>query len=801
MNGYPVRPAARLRRIVAASLIALAGVAHAGNTGFTTLMVGAEPVRIYRDDFGVPHIFANSNRDLFEAYGFVVAQDRLWQLDVNRRAARGMLAEFFGSDLVNTDRSARTHGYTNAELDGIFNALPADQREIFEAYRDGINRYVAQVIAPDPFNKMPFEHLAQGLAFAPWTTRDSIAFAIFMIRRFGEIGGRELTNLAVLNHLIGLHGAINGRATFDDVRWVNDPDSPVTVPITGATGKRHTKTPPFNGVQLLNSPTDPDPSHAQEALDTWEALGVPTKLGSYAWLVSQAKSANGFAMLYGGPQMGFSAPEVIHEVQLKNNQGFNVAGMAFSGVPLVLIGRNEHVAWTSTTATGDNVDHYALTLCDAGGGAGSGYMFNGACVAFDTRVEAINVRGGAPVNHPVQRSVHGPIVASVGGVAYAYKRAHWMREMMGIQGFLGFNLARNINHFEAAVMVIPTSHNFLYADKQGNIAYWSAGQVPVRPAGFDSRIPFPGDGTAEWPGGYLPVPKSINPAQGWLANWNNKPSVDYDNADNQSFGKQFRLREIDDRLRSGGVTLEMMRDIPKDIARVGGIGREARFLLPHLLAALGSVPPSHPLGAQAKAVLQAWDRNAFANAVSSTTLQAGEIIFRGWMARMIANTFADELTTRVGEANANTLLHVLDQAMTGSSGVPPSRDYLNSVNPRNAMSAAFDQVLTTLQAQQGGNPNTATWTAPRPVTNFVHVVLGNVGSIPTSNRSTYAQIVVMSRPKAYAENIITLGQSGFAKFVPPGSFALDPHFRDQLPLYREFRYKPMPLYLNTQLKE
>ena len=200
------------------------------------------------------------------------------------------------------------------------------------------------------------------------------------------------------------------------------------------------------------------------------------------------------------------------------------------------------------------------------------------------------MRGGAPVSHTVLRSVHGPVVGSGSGVAFSQKRAHWQREIESARPFIAFNRAHNMDEFEAAVEQVVTSHNFLYADKSGNIAYWQAGQVPLRPDGFDTRLPLPGDGSAEWPGGILPIPKSINPVQGFLSNWNNKPSVDYDNADDQIFGKQFRLLDIDDRLATGQISLEDMRDIPKDIARVGGLGREARYLKPYLLAALDAVP-------------------------------------------------------------------------------------------------------------------------------------------------------------------------------------------------------------------
>jgi hypothetical protein len=138
------------------------------------------------------------------------------------------------------------------------------------------------------------------------------------------------------------------------------------------------------------------------------------------------------------------------------------------------------------------------------------------------------------------------------------------------------------------------------------------------------------------------------------------------------------------------------------------------------------------------------------------------------------------------------LIHVLDDALGGGSGVPPSRDYFNDVDPNGALSAAFDQTLTSL------GPNPAVWSSqPRGVINFNHPVIGNVGSIPNSNRATYAQIVLLSRPKLSGESIFSLGQSGFIKLVPPSGFALDPHFKDQLELFRNFQYKSMPLFRGT----
>jgi acyl-homoserine lactone acylase PvdQ len=185
--------------------------------------------------------------------------------------------------------------------------------------------------------------------------------------------------------------------------------------------------------------------------------------------------------------------------------------------------------------------------------------------------------------------------------------------------------------------------------------------------------------------------------------------------------------------------------------------------------------------------------------VTSTNLHSGEVIFSTWLSLMLTNTFADELGAKTSEASSNMLIHALDFALTGESGVPPSRDYFNGMDPKVVMSATFDQTLAILAAAQGSNP--AVWTAPRGSITFTHPLIGVVASVPNSNRATYGQIVVLGRPAITGETIFTLGQSGFLQLVLPGSFTFDPHFMDQLGLYRNFEYKPMRFFKNTQLQE
>lgn len=481
---------------------------------------------------------------------------------------------------------------------------------------------------------------------------------------------------------------------------------------------------------------------------------------------------------------------------------FDVSGVAAAGFPVIFIGRTDRIAFTQETAViADNVDIYVETLC----GGGAGYLYSGVSTPFETRVETIIVKGGAPINLKVQRTVHGPVVATGPGVAFSRKSVQRGRELQTWRAMLAMDRAHNLQEFEAAVGKMVGAGNFLYADKSGNIAFWQAGQIPVRTSGFDPRLPLPGDGSAEWTGDFRPIPASINPTKGWLANWNNKPSVDYDNSDNQLFGKQHRILEIEDaindRLADGVISEQELREIAEEIGRTKftgpPFGREARFLKPYLLAALDSAPPAHPLAPEARAVLEAWDGSTVSDSIASTTFEPGEVIFADWLSRTLTNTFGDELGTSVGEANVNTLIHVLDDALGGGSGVPPSRDYFNGIDPNAVMSATFDQTLTAL------GPTPAAWTKPRTVVSFRRVSpkIPEVGTMFESNKNTYAQVVVLGNPKMTVETILTLGQSGFIQLIPPSTLQLDPHFRDQLELYRSFEYKPMPLFNNTQLEE
>src|SRR5262245_14380560 len=217
------------------------------------------------------------------------------------------------------------------------------------------------------------------------------------------------------------------------------------------------------------------------------------------------------------------------------------------------------------TAFFNNVDTYVETLC--GEGAGSGYLFNGVCTPYERRTETIQIKGSAPLVLTVERSIHGPVIAATPVVKFTRKSIQWKREFQSLAAWSALQAAHNVDEFQLAMEQMVGALNVLYADKGGNIAFWRPGEIPARPAGYDIRLPLPGDGSAKWTDEALPIPRSINPTRGWLANWNNKATVDQQ-TDALPTSKQSAVVNIEARLVGGGpFSRADMLDIAKDISR------------------------------------------------------------------------------------------------------------------------------------------------------------------------------------------------------------------------------------------
>src|SRR5262252_3749268 len=530
-----------------ASAAARPGAADAVNlTGFA----------IHRSAYGVPTITAGSQAKMWFGAGWAQAQDRMVQLELTRRAVEGTLSEIFGQGELAQDEAVRTVFYTPAELTAQFQSLPAAMQNALTEFSDGINAYEAGAYASaaSEAQQVPYEFFVLGHVLglpgpyqpAPWQPEDTVAVGNFLARQFGGGGGNETTNLQFLNYLeneLIKAGAKNqftaAAAIFNDSRWINDPTAPTTVPgpalhaSAGATSARAdssllhaaARLPAISRADLAKAAATLS-ADRKTILKTGITMRVLSHGGSNAIAVSPSRSASGHALLWGAPQEGFGTPSVDGEEYL-HAPGYDAVGMYITGEPFILIGRNANIAWTSTSE--ELVDQRVYIEHNVNFAANPPtYEFNGHQVPMQVIPETINVAGQPPVQFPVLRTIDGPVVVAdqPDHLAISLRFASFGRETGTLTGFAQLGSDANLSQFRHSMSLITTLHNFLYADRQGNIAYFGDGLVPIEPAGVDPRLPAAGDGTQQWTG-FVPfaqMPHSVNPRQGFLDNWNTKPS-------------------------------------------------------------------------------------------------------------------------------------------------------------------------------------------------------------------------------------------------------------------------------------
>ena len=227
------------------------------------------------------------------------------------------------------------------------------------------------------------------------------------------------------------------------------------------------------------------------------------------------------AWLFHGPQLGFQIPEQLAELEV-HRPGLDARGVTPPGLPLVGIGRNDHIAWGLTSGLTDDDDLYAERLAGK-----ERYRFKGKARRMKCRTETFRVANEQPVRRRLCRTLHGPVQATSRGTAWARRYATWQHEMDTLVGLAELNEADTVEQAGRALNKVSWNENTMVADDQGNIAWYHPGRLPIRPKRWDERLPLPGTGDAEWRGFLRPSqrPHVVNPDQGWLANWNNMPSV------------------------------------------------------------------------------------------------------------------------------------------------------------------------------------------------------------------------------------------------------------------------------------
>ncbi len=497
-------------------------------------------VEVLRDEWGVPHIYAGSAHDLFFAQGYVHAQDRLWQMELQRRAGSGRLSEVLGEVTLAVDCFFRTVGLNRA-AEAEFETLDAETRGILEAYSAGVNAYLASY-----GRRRPVEFKLLRFDPEPWQPVDSLYWTKVMAWNLGCNWDSELIRARLAAKL--------GADLAADLEPLFPNDNPAIVKGRGLVGG---VTPP-NGwrsellrdalrlVEGLFQPRSMEPGLV-EPLPGLPQAGAKGG-GSNQWVVAGSRTESGKPLLANDTHMALQIPAIWYQVHLDGGD-YHVTGVSLPGLPGVVVGHNERCAWGMTTAWQDAQDLYVERLNPANPHQ---YEFQGAWLDAEVISEEIRVKGRpAPVIQEVVITRHGPIVSSVIDEPTPLALRWVALEPSNLlRSALGYNRARNWHEFRAALADWSTpAHNFVYADVDGNIGFLQAGWMPVRtsslsPASTEGHDTLPADPvspgsqspslrgpapTTGWTGDnewqfYLPLdelPQAYNPEGGWLATANN----------------------------------------------------------------------------------------------------------------------------------------------------------------------------------------------------------------------------------------------------------------------------------------
>ena len=608
------RPRPRLRwRTGIAVLVLLVVVVTAGAASSLVLrglpvidadvrLLGLEErTEIVRDGFGVPHIYAKNAHDLFFAQGFVTAQDRLFQMDLSRRVGLGRLSEVLGEAALETDRYLRTVGLHRVAALTVARMDP-ETRAAAEAYAGGVNAFIA-----GHADALPLEFVILGYRPEAWTPVDSLV--IGKLQALGLDGNytSELLRAAIVQR-VG-EGALATLA----------PDDPRPAALDDGGWQA-----------LLSAGLAPDGA-AAPTLDALPGfLGDEAgALGSNCWAV--AKGRSGKPLFAGDPHLGVRNPAVWYEVSLEG-AGYRIAGFSFPGVPGVIIGHNDRIAWSFTAAFTDTQDLYVEQQDPTDFHR---YLFRGSYERATFVREEIRVKGRIdPVSLDVTITRHGPIMTGVLKGQSAQLALRWtaLEPLVGLDSILALNRARDWSSYRAALATFPgPTVTGCYADVDGHIGWSHAGVLPIRMKG-DGRMPVPGwTGEYEWAGFVPPAqhPFVLDPAEGWLVSANDRlvrdpASPTYAGEWDPGY-RGIRLREELGALRQPDA--EAFRILQTDIASAP--------VAAYRQAILASSPRT-PRGLEAQAVVRAWDGVL---AVDS----AGAAIAEAWLMRLADRTFKDKL--------------------------------------------------------------------------------------------------------------------------------------------------------------
>jgi len=556
-------------------------------------------LRIVRDDFNVPHITAKKRDDVIFGTGWVTAEDRALLLEAARGPARvaavdapGLRAFSLIAGLRSFVPSAQADSFLSQQTALLRRSGPKGRQLLrdIDSFIRGINAYYKATDNPAK----------------PWKREDIYAVNAVLGQLFGEGGGDETRRSMLFDGLRDRLGAGGGLSVFNDLRQKNDPETPVSV--DGRFPYETGSTPGAGNAVIDNGSFTPTSYGGAQAADVG-----PRPPASNFLMVSRQRSTNGHPLLVGGPQIGYFYPGLTLEMDVHGG-GLDWRGATSAPFPgYMLIGRGEDFAMSLTSAGSDLVDHYVETLCDSD----TTYRYKGMCRtmgSFDAGT--LRGQGGEPDQRIVfPTTVHGPVIgyATVDGkrVAISSKRSSRGRDVLFQLFFQDLSTGRvdSARSFFKAASQSPYTFNAAYLDDR-DMAMYSAGRLPLRPSSVDSGLPTKGTGEFEWRG-FLSErghPRGINPRDGTLTNWNNKPARGFASADDQfSYGSIQRVDLLN---------LGLARRRKHDLASVTGAMNRAATqdfrvirVLPVIARVLRTGAAPNPRAMRMLELLEQWRKN------------------------------------------------------------------------------------------------------------------------------------------------------------------------------------------------
>ncbi|MBM3516787.1 MAG: penicillin acylase family protein [Alphaproteobacteria bacterium] len=564
------------------------------------------PVEIVRDSEGVPHIYAQSEADAYFGLGFVHAQDRLWQMEISRRIGAGRMSEIFGEPTLEIDRFLRTLGLYRAAERTLPN-LSAATNAALAAYATGVNAFLAANAAP-----LPPEFVVLGHTPEPWRPADSVVWIKMMAFNLSANLFQELLRAELAKSL----------TAQEIVEFL--PDYP-QAQLAALTRFRSL----YDGLPLT------------ELAGVVGALRDPAN-GSNNWVVAGSRTESGKPLLANDPHLGLGAPAIWYFAHLQA-PGLNVIGATLPGVPVVVLGRNDHIAWGFTNTGPDTQDLFIERITP---GQDGHYDSPEGPLPFLTREEVIAVSGGESVTMRVRETRHGPVLSDsyerAAGVAPAgfVLALQWTAlrdDDRTLQAGIAIAKAENWDGFLAAAQDFHApQQSIVYADTAGNIGMYAPARVPIRKPENTVRglMPVPGwDAAYDWQG-FIPydaLPKVFNPPSGMIYTANHKiVGDDYPYFITYEWEPPYRARRIGELLAARDKhSVASLAAIQGDI-----VSRAATDLLPLLLAA-------SPDGAAARPALERlaiWDGTMAAD-------RPEPLILAAWLRELTRLIYADDLGT------------------------------------------------------------------------------------------------------------------------------------------------------------